>query len=139
MLKTTIVICALLSAVPCSGAVAATWSSADAKWVKVQTNGTLTHYVDARSIQVRGKFRYVWQKMVEDVADPERVAVTVSRWQYNCTTRQDTMLFSEDFLKNGTALGGDGVPKAEQVWNEVLSGSPDDAVMKIVCSGKAHH
>jgi len=31
-------------------AIAATWSATHAKWVKVQTNGTLTHYVDARSI-----------------------------------------------------------------------------------------
>jgi len=77
--------------------------------------------------------------MVEDVADPKRVAVTVSRWQYNCTTRHDTMLFSEDFLKDGTALAGDAVPESARVWNEALPGSPDGAVMKYVCFAKARH
>jgi len=138
MFKAVVAMSVLLSLAPCSGAVAAGWSAADAKWVKVQTHGSFTHYIDARSIQVRGRFRYVWQKIVEDVADPKRVAVTISRWQYNCATRQDTMLFSEDFLKDGTALGGEGVPDSEQIWNEASPGSPDGAVMKYVCGKTVH-
>ena len=139
MLKMTIVVCALLSAAPCSGAAAVTWSAANAKWVKVNTDPPFTAYVDRKSIRVQGKFRDVWQKDVEDVADPNRVAVTITRWRYNCVTRQSTMLFYEAFLKNGAPFGSDGVSKSEQVWDDVLPESTGAVVMKFTCSAKIHH
>jgi hypothetical protein len=102
--------------------------------VKVDTNPPFTTYADATSVKTRGKFRDVWDKTVEDVTDPGRVEVTITRWRFNCVKRQGTMLFSEGFLKSGAFFGSRSIPATEQVWDDVPAGTTADALMKFACS-----
>lgn len=139
MVKTAISIYVLLGLMTGSGAAAATWSAEKAKWVKIKTDGPETYYLDVESVRARGKFRYTWEKSVEDVTDLNRDAVTISRNQYNCATKKSTTLYLKYFLKSGALGGSQAIPEREQVWDVDLPGSVAGAISQRVCARKVGH
>ena len=108
--------------------------AAAANWVKVRTRPAHTTYIDASSILVRGKFRDVWEKTVENVADPKRVSIEITRWRYDCARRRGMMLYSAGYLKSGTLVDNGGVPEGHRIWNDIMPTSIAEALLKLACS-----
>ena len=134
MLKKETAICALLSLIPPSGLLAASPTPVAANWVKVRLLPARTIYVDTGSILVRGNSREVWEKTVENVTDPKRVSVEISRWRYDCAKRRDMMLYSEAYLKSGALVDSGGIPKSQRIWDDVRPASTAEALLKFACS-----
>jgi hypothetical protein len=132
MLKKEIAVCVLLGLIPSSGLLAA--GPTKANWVQVQSKPGRTIYIDANSIRVRGDFKDVWEKTVEDVTAPERVSVSIDLWRYDCAKRRDTMLYLESYLKDGTLVNSAGIPESQREWNDTIPTSTAGRVLKIVCS-----
>lgn len=108
--------------------------SARAKWVEVKSTPARTIYVDTGSIHVRGDLRDVWEKTVENVTKPERVAVEIDRWRYDCRKQRATLLYAESYLKSGALADSAGIPESQRIWNDVRPASPAAALLKFACS-----
>jgi hypothetical protein len=103
-------------------------------WVKVRTKGESTYDIDGSSILIHGAFRDVWEKTVNDVADPRRVTTEISRWRYDCAKRRSTMLYTAGYLKNGTMVDAGGIPEVQRIWDNVLPNTIAAANLKLACS-----
>lgn len=102
--------------------------------VNIQTRRNTTSYIDRASIQGRGNIREVWEKDVVDVADPRRAATNIMHWEYDCAKRRAALTFSEGFLKDGTSLGGLGIPVSQRIWDDIQPRSPAAAMLQFACS-----
>ena len=138
MSKKVIALCAVFSLVSPSTLFAGSWSAATAKWVEVRTETVgaviYTHYIDANSIQSRGNYKDVWEKKIENVTDPNKVAVTVGRWRYDCKSPRDMMLYFEDYLKTGALVSSEGIPESQRTWDPIMPKSTAEAIQKFACS-----
>lgn len=136
MLNKAINIRALVVVISSLGLLAVNPAAAAAKWVAVKSTSEETIYVDANSIRIRGPLRDVWVKFVENVTDPRRVAVGITRFRFDCTKRRMMMLYNGGYLRNGTLVDAAGIPESQRYWDDIGPAGEAVAPMKFACARK---
>ena len=104
------------------------------KWAKVKSGSGFTHYVDTKSIRVRGNLRDAWEKSVEIGGPAERISTSISRWRYDCKHRRSQLIYSESYLRDGTLVNSAGVPESQRIWDGIVPKSRAAASLQFVCA-----
>lgn len=134
MLNKIIATCALIGLVLPSALLAEIPPNAASKWVKIRSNPAATTYLNASSIRVLGKYRDVWEKVVWNTTDPKRSAATITLVRIDCIGRRNAILFSGEYLRNGSLVDAAGIPEKQREWDEVTPQSPAAMTMKFACA-----
>ena len=134
MSRRAVAISAVLSLFPPSQGICAGPKPEAKNWVKIRSLPESSEYIDKKSIRIEGQDRYIWEKTVDNLADPNEATVDVTLWRIDCLRRRDMMLYNESYLKDGTLFSRGDSPAGTRMWAKIMPDSVAETMLKIACS-----